>query len=157
VRTSASTSCPVRSPFSPAAGPEPDPAFAADVVWLDALVTNVDRMPQNPNLLWWHDRLWLIDHGAALYWHHAEAPESGFERSRFPQVRDHVLLPYAGSIADADARLAPSVTDELLQRVVMDVPDAFLDGDDRAAYVDYLRRRLESPRDFVEEAEAARA
>jgi len=58
-------------PFSPAAGPPPDPELAAAIVWLDALVTNVDRTAQNPNLLWWHRRLWLIDHGAALYWHHA--------------------------------------------------------------------------------------
>src|SRR5512145_1853399 len=57
-------------PFSPAAGPEPEPDFAADVVWLDALATNVDRTARNPNLLWWHGRLWLIDHGAALYVHH---------------------------------------------------------------------------------------
>jgi len=143
--------------FSPAAGPAPDPEFAADVVWLDAFVTNVDRMPQNPNLLWWHGRLWLIDHGAALYWQHAPAHEDGFERSRFPQIRDHVLLPYAGPIAEADARLAPRVTDDLLHSVVGRVPDAFLDGDEHGAYLDYLRRRLESPRGFVEEAEAARA
>ena len=141
--------------FSPAAGPVPDPLFAADVVWFDALVTNVDRMPQNPNLLWWHGRLWLIDHGAALYWHHA-TPEPGFERARFPQVRDHVLLPYAGSIADADARLAPTVTDELLRTVVEQLPAAFLDGDDPSAYADYLRARLEAPRGFVEEADRAR-
>jgi hypothetical protein len=142
--------------FSPAAGPSPEPEFAADVVWLDALVTNVDRMPQNPNLLWWHGQLWLIDHGAALYWHHAPALEDGFERSRFPQIRDHVLLPYAGSIADADDRLAPKVTDELVHSIVDQVPDAFLGGDDRAMYVDYLRRRLDAPRGFVDEAEAAR-
>ncbi len=141
--------------FSPAAGPAPDPVLAADVVWFDALVTNVDRMPQNPNLLWWHGRLWLIDHGAALYWHHAP-PEPGFEHGRFPQVRDHVLLPYAGSIADADARLAPTVTDELLRAVVEHLPSAFLDGDDPSAYVDYLRARLAPPRGFVEEAERAR-
>jgi hypothetical protein len=142
--------------FSPAAGPAPDRDFAAEVVWFDALVTNVDRMPQNPNLLWWHERLWLIDHGAALYWHHTPAREDGYERSRFRRIRDHVLLPYAGSIAEADARLAPRVTDELLQTVVEQVPDAFLDRDDRAVYLDYFRRRLAPPRGFVEEAEAAR-
>jgi hypothetical protein len=142
--------------FSPAAGPAPDPALAAEVVWFDALVTNVDRMPQNPNLLWWHGRLWLIDHGAALYWHHAPSPGDGRERTRFPQVRDHVLLPYAGSIADADARLAPRVTDELLRTVVDQLPPAFVDGDDPSVYADYLRARLESPRGFAEEAELAR-
>ncbi len=61
---------PAALPFSPAAGLEPDGDFAAEVVWLDALVTNIDRTPQNPNLLEWHRRIWLIDHGAALYWHH---------------------------------------------------------------------------------------
>jgi hypothetical protein len=142
--------------FSPAAGPPPDAEFAADVVWFDALVTNVDRMPQNPNLLWWHGRLWLIDHGAALYWHHAPSSETGFERAWFPQIRDHVLLPYAGPIADADARLAPRVTDELLRAVVGQLPDAFLDGDDPTTYLDYLRLRLDSPRGFAEEADAAR-
>ncbi len=142
--------------FSPAAGPAPEPGFAADVVWFDALVTNVDRMPQNPNLLWWHRRLWLIDHGAALYWHHAPSPEDGRERARFPQVRDHVLLPYAGSIADADARLAPRVTDELLRAVIDQLPSAFLDGDDPSVYADYLRARIEAPRGFAEEAERAR-
>jgi hypothetical protein len=142
--------------FSPAAGPPPERGFAADVVWFDALVTNVDRMPQNPNLLWWHGRLWLIDHGAALYWHHAEAPEVGYERMPFPQIRDHVLLPYAGSIAEADARLAPRVSDELLRTVIEQVAAGFLDGDDPVVYADYLRRRLEQPRDFAEEAERAR-
>jgi hypothetical protein len=142
--------------FSPAAGPPPEPEFAADLVWFDALVTNVDRMPQNPNLLWWHTRLWLIDHGAALYWHHAPSPEEGFARSRFPQIRDHVLLPYAGSIADADARLAPRVTDELLRTVVEQLPAEFLGGDDPTMYCHYLRARLDSPRGFVDEAESAR-
>jgi hypothetical protein len=141
--------------FSPAAGPAPDPALAAEVVWFDALVTNVDRMPQNPNLLWWHDRLWLIDHGAALYWHHAPDVERR-ATAPFPQIRDHVLLPYAGSIAEADARLAPIVTDEVLRTVVEQVPPAFLDGDDPAAYIDYLSARLKAPRAFAEEADRAR-
>jgi hypothetical protein len=141
--------------FSPAAGPAPDPGLAAEVVWFDALVTNVDRMPQNPNLLWWHGRLWLIDHGAALYWHHAPAAD-GRAAKPFPQIRDHVLLPYAGSIAEADARLAPIVTDEVLRTVVEHVPPAFLDGDDPSVYVDYLRARLAPPRAFAEEAASAR-
>jgi hypothetical protein len=85
-------------------------------------------------------------------------------RRPFPQVRDHVLLPFAGSIVEADASLAPQVTDELLHELVDAVPGAWLDGDpafasvndNRAAYVDYLRRRLAAPRAFVEEAERAR-
>jgi hypothetical protein len=143
-------------PFSPAAGPEPESDFAADVVWLDALVTNIDRTPQNPNLLWWHRRLWLIDHGAALYWHHASPHPLDHERSRFEPIRDHVLLPYASSIAGADARLAPQVTEEMLAGVVAAVPAVWLDGEDPQMYVQYLSRRLAPPRDFVEEAERAR-
>jgi hypothetical protein len=143
-------------PFSPAAGPDPDADFAADVVWLDALVTNVDRTPQNPNLLWWHRRLWLIDHGAALYWHHASPHPLDHERSRFEPIRDHVLLPYASSIAGADARLVPRVTEDVLRNVAEAVPGVWLDGEDPQMYVEYLSRRLAPPRDFVEEAERAR-
>lgn len=143
-------------PFSPAAGPEPDSEFAADVVWLDALVTNIDRTPQNPNLLWWHGRLWLIDHGAALYWHHASPHPLDAERGRFEPIRDHVLLPYASSIVEADARLAPQVTAERLAEVAAAVPAVWLDGDDPLIYVDFLSRRLETPRRFAEEAERAR-
>ncbi|HEY6075354.1 MAG TPA: HipA family kinase [Gaiella sp.] len=143
-------------PFSPAAGPPPDPGLAATVVWLDAFVTNVDRTPQNPNLLWWHRRLWLIDHGAALYWHHSPGGPAADPQAPFAQVADHVLLPYASSVADADARLAPLVTRDLVERVVADVPDVWLDGEDRGMYVEYLTRRLASPRRFAEEAERAR-
>lgn len=143
-------------PFSPAAGPGPDPDLAAEVVWLDALVTNVDRTPQNPNLLWWHRRLWLIDHGAALYWHHASPHPTDHERGRFEQVRDHVLLPYASSLEAADARLAPRLTPELLAEVAAAVPAVWLGGDDPQVYVEYLSRRLEPPRAFAEEAERAR-
>ena len=143
-------------PFSPAAGPEPDPAFAADVVWLDALVTNVDRTAQNPNLLWWHARLWLIDHGAALYFHHAAEAAPEHARGRFEAVRDHVLLPYASSIEEADERLARRVSGEALELAVSAVPEDWLAADGRRVYVDYLRRRLEEPRAFVGEAERAR-
>jgi hypothetical protein len=143
-------------PFNPAAGVAPDAELAADVVWFDSLVTNIDRTPQNPNLLWWHGRLWLIDHGASLYFHHADAPVAGHELTPFPEIRTHVLLPYASSIADADARLAPRVSAELLDRVAADVPPEWLDGDDPQAYVRYLSGRLAPPRAFVEEAERNR-
>jgi hypothetical protein len=143
-------------PFNPAAGPAPEAELAADIVWFDALVTNVDRTAQNTNLLIWHDRLWLIDHGAALFFHHAAAEEAGHARKPFPAIRDHVLLPFAGPIADADARLAPRVTAELLEEIAAAIPDEWLDGDDRQVYVDYLRGRLGRPRTFVEEAEQAR-
>jgi HipA-like kinase len=143
-------------PFSPAADVEVDAALAADIVWFDALVTNIDRTAQNPNLLLWHGRLWLIDHGAALYFHHAATHEPGHERGGFPAIREHVLLPFAASIADADARLAPRVTSELLEEIAGTIPAEWLDGVDPDVYVAYLCGRLESPRDFVEEAERAR-
>ena len=143
-------------PFSPAAGPAPAPAQAADIVWFDALVTNVDRTARNTNMLLWHGRLWLIDHGASLYFHHAAEQAEGHERTPFAAIAEHVLLPFAGSIEEADARLAPRVTPELLQEIAAAVPEDWLDGDNRQVYVDYLRGRLEQPREFVGEAERSR-
>jgi hypothetical protein len=128
-------------PFSPAAKPEVDPELAANIVWFDALVTNVDRTAQNPNLLWWHGRLWLIDHGASLYFHHTGA-DTSHARSTF-DVSAHVLLPYASSLEAAHERLAPRVTEALLEDVAAAVPDEWLDTDDRRRYVDYLLVRLE--------------
>jgi hypothetical protein len=143
-------------PFNPASKHEPGADLAADIVWLDALVTNVDRTAKNPNLLWWHDRLWLIDHGAALYFHHAPTPDPAHARTRFPAIAEHVLLPYASSVAAADERLAGRIDDQLLDSITAAVPDEWLDGDDRRRYVEYLHERLTGPRDFVEEAEQAR-
>jgi hypothetical protein len=143
-------------PFNPAAGFDPGAELAADVVWLDALITNVDRTARNTNLLVWHDHLWLIDHGAALFFHHAATRDDEHARKAFPAIGEHVLLPFAGSIADADARLGPRATSELLESVVGNVPDEWLDGVDRSDYVAYLSRRLAQPRTFVEEAESAR-
>jgi hypothetical protein len=143
-------------PYSPAVGPAPAADLAAAVVWFDALVTNVDRTAQNPNLLLWHDRLWLIDHGAALYFHHSAERDPTHARSPFPAIREHVLLPFAGSIHAADEQLATRVTETVLTGVAAAVPDEWLDDDDRRSYVEYLLERLESPRSFVEEAERAR-
>jgi hypothetical protein len=143
-------------PFNPAAGPQPDPGLAADIVWLDALVTNVDRTAKNTNLLLWHDRLWLIDHGAALYFHHAGADPAEHARRPFEPIGEHVLLPAAGSILEADERLAPRVDRTVLDGVVDAVPSDWLDGADVRVYVDYLCARLESPRVFAQQAEEAR-
>ena len=152
---------PAALPFVPGAGGPPAADLAAAVVWFDALMTNVDRTPRNPNLLWWHDRLWLIDHGAALYLQHGTGDLPAVARRTFPLIREHVLLPYAGSIAAADARLAPLLTPALVEAVVSAVPAEWLaegEGEDaaRRGYVEYLLRRLEAPRDFAEEADAAR-
>ena len=143
-------------PFRPPAGPAPEPELAAGIVWLDALVTNVDRTAKNTNLLHWHGRLWLIDHGAALYFHHGAGDPREHARRPFEAIADHVLLPYAGPIARADERLAPLVTPELLEGIAASVPGAWLDGDDPQVYVDYLSARLERPRAFVAAAEEAR-
>ena len=142
--------------YSPAAGPAPAPELAADVVWFDALVTNVDRTAKNTNMLTWHDRLWLFDHGAALYFHHAGGADAQHALTPFPAIAEHVLLPVAGSIVDADARLAERVTPALLADIAAAVPTEWLDGVDPRMYVDYLARRLEAPRAFVAEAERAR-
>jgi hypothetical protein len=143
-------------PFNPAAGPAPSASLAADVVWLDALVTNVDRSAKNTNLLTWHGQLWLIDHGASLYFHYAPHRTPGDERTPFALIADHVLLPFAGSIREADARLAPRVTPALLRDVLGAVPREWLDDGDVQTYVTYLETRLAAPRDFVAEAERAR-
>jgi hypothetical protein len=143
-------------PFNPASRHDPGADLAANIVWLDTLVTNVDRTAKNPNLLWWHDRLWLIDHGAALYFHHAEDVSAEHARGRFEAVRDHVLLPYASSIADADERLVGRVERHAVERIVAEVPAEWLGAGGGDVYVDYLSRRLETPRGFVEEAESVR-
>jgi hypothetical protein len=142
--------------YSPAAGPVPDPALAAAIVWLDALTTNVDRSPQNPNLLLWHGRIWLIDHGAALYLQHAWVDPPADARRPFAAIRNHVLLPCAGSIEDADVRLAPRLGLDVLEQVLAHVPDDWFAPWERAQYLAYLRRRLEPPRGFAGEAEEAR-
>ena len=153
--------------FNPAAATARDvidPDFAADVVWLDALVTNPDRSAQNPNLLIWHGRPWLIDHGAALYIHHTWRDPDEHARRPFERIAQHILLPYADSIETADARLASRVDEPTLTDLVAALPDAWLPDDpvvgaadaQRRAYVRYLTRRLQAPRSFVEEAERAR-
>jgi hypothetical protein len=151
-------------PFSAATRPDVDPTFAADVVWLDGLVTNPDRTVANPNLLTWHGRTWLIDHGAALYIHHAWRDPDEHARRSFDRLRDHVLLPFAGSVAEADARLRGLIDADQVDRLIDAIPDAWLPDDavvgdaaaQRAAYRRYLGLRLESPRPFVEEVDRAR-
>jgi hypothetical protein len=143
--------------YTPSGPVQPDAELAANVVWLDALVTNVDRTAANPNLLVWHQQMWLIDHGAALYLQHGGLRPAEQAARAFPQIAEHVLLPRAGSIAEADERLAPRVDRALLEQVVALVPGEWFTGDPAETYVEYLERRIEAPREFVEEAERARA
>jgi hypothetical protein len=135
---------PAALPFNPAAEPELDSDLAADIVWFDSLVTNVDRTARNPNLLWWHGRLWLIDHGAALYFHHSATSDPRHASLHFDAISEHVLLPYASSLAAAGGRLRPRVTEGLLEGIVAAIPDEWLEGDDRRRYVDYLLMRLDN-------------
>jgi hypothetical protein len=134
--------------YSPAAPPAPE--LAAAVVWLDALVENVDRTPRNPNLLRWHGRLFLIDHGAALYVHHGAGDPLAVAGRPFAAIRDHVLLPAAGPLGEADARLAAAARPADAAALV---PPSWADG---AVYAEHLTRRLAAPRAWVEEAERIR-
>ncbi len=134
----------------------PDARLAADIVWLDAFTTNVDRTPRNPNLLIWHDRLWLIDHGAALYLQHGGLDPAAHADKPFPLIAEHVLLPCAGSIVDAHERLAQRSTGVARRRRGPRAGGVARGGDDPDTYVDYLSRRLRSG-SFATEAEAERA
>jgi hypothetical protein len=150
--------------FNPRADGLPDADLAAEVVWFDALVTNTDRSPRNPNILAWHRRLFLIDHGASLFIHHTWFEPDEHARRPLATIGDHVLLPYAGSLEAAQGRLAPKVTEGLLRSIVELVPDAWLlphpiAGDaaaQRDAYVAYLLARAATPAALVEAIEGLR-
>lgn len=143
----------------------PDARLAARIVWFDAFVANVDRTARNTNMLLWHRRLYLIDHGAAFYFHHDWSRAGEAAVGRFAQIKDHVLLPFASSIAQVDAEMAAALTPDLIGGILDDVPDGWLEDEPgfadpvahRQAYLKHLVRRLEAPRAFVEEAENARA
>ena len=143
----------------------PDAELASAIVWFDALVTNVDRTARNANMLMWHGRLWLIDHGAALYFHHAWDDHLARSREPFALIRDHVLLPAASRLAEIDAALAARLDERIIDGIVEEIPAAWLSGDapftdhraHRDAYAEWLKRRLEAPRAFVEEAIRARS
>lgn len=145
---------------------KPDAQLAAAVVWFDAFVTNMDRTVRNTNMLMWHRRLQLIDHGAALYFHHAWS-DRYLERSvdAFPLIKDHVLLPFAGDLRQADSECTARLSANVMNDIVAQIPDSclaqdafFASGDEyRNAYRQYLLRRLESRHTFVEEAIRARS
>jgi hypothetical protein len=149
---------------------EPDALLASRIVWFDAFTSNVDRTPRNTNLLVWHRKLWLIDHGAALYFHHGwtggdAVTNSERARDAFARIKDHVLLPLATQLEAADAASVARLDARTLQTIVASIPDAWLvpEGDRadaaamRDAYLEYFARRLQAPRAFVEEAIRARS
>jgi hypothetical protein len=151
--------------FDPVAE-KPGADLASRIVWFDAYVTNVDRTVRNTNMLMWHRRLWLIDHGATLYFHHSPGwpADRGRARDPFPLIRDHVLLRVARMVKEVDATMAGTLTADIVAGIVELIPDAWLNDDAsegegatcRAAYTQYLLDRLAAPRAFVEEAVRAR-
>jgi hypothetical protein len=157
--------------FDPLVGP-PGPGLASRILWFDSLVQNVDRSPRNTNLLVWHGKLWLIDHGASLYFHHSwpgreETGPGGLRAASqrpYAAASEHVLLPFAEALQEADASLGPLLTAEMLRGVVGLVPDEWLAeepgfgdaGEVRSAYLSYLMDRLEEPRGWVRALEDAR-
>lgn len=141
-----------------------DPELASRIVWMDCLLTNVDRTPRNTNMLMWHRELWLIDHGASLYFHHNWSNWEAAAPKPFVQVKDHVLLPQASQLAEADAQLRPLLTAEKIRGIVNLIPDDWLqewpsgespDGV-REVYYQFLTARLAASEIFVKEAQHAR-
>lgn len=142
-----------------------DATLASNIVWFDAYVTNVDRTPRNPNILYWKKEYWLIDHGAALYFHHSWLNHHKKSREPFALIKDHILLRYASALDVADQNLAARLNEHPLRAIVASIPDEWLMGESnfesvqavRDAYLEYLVNRLAAPRAFVEEAIHARS
>jgi hypothetical protein len=143
---------------------EPDPALASAIVWFDALICNVDRTPRNVNMLLWHKRLWLIDHGAALYFHHAWTQAQDHALTPFARIKDHALLKYAAELEAQATRLQALLTPAKLGEIVDLIPEGWLADDDgfedhnaqRRAYLEFFVRRLQHSDVFVKEALRAR-
>ena len=141
-----------------------DPMLASQIVWLDCFITNVDRTFRNTNMLLWRKELWLIDHGASLYFHHAWQNWEEQALRPFTHVKDHVLLPRATEMAAADAKFKSIVTVDLIRSIVEQVPDEWLLGDapftsaaqHREAYRRFLTLRAANSAIFVKEAQHAR-
>lgn len=145
--------------FDPrAAGEYITPDLAAEIVWLDAFVTNPDRTARNPNLMIQSRRPWLIDHGAALYHHHDWGRVNDVRTTApFPMIADHVLLPLASGLREADERIGARVDPDLFERVVASVPDGLMAHDDRARYVKWFSSRFAGRERLVDGAAVAQA
>lgn len=140
-----------------------DPVLASKIVWMDCLLTNMDRTARNTNMLYWHKELWLIDHGASLYFHHSWQNWEEQAKRPFVLVKDHVLLPQASEIAAVDTELKAILTPQLIADILALIPDAWLDERmfesaeaQRNAYAYFLNTRIENSSVFVKEAENAR-
>jgi len=143
----------------------PDAQLASAIVWLDAYVCNVDRTVRNVNMLIWHRQLWLIDHGAALYFHHAWSDRSEPAKNPFALIKDHVLLDRASVLAEVDEKMRSLLTPDKLSGIVQLIPDSWLADDpgfadkaaQREAYLNFFLQRVRSSQTFVEEAIRARS
>jgi len=143
---------------------KPSPLLASQIVWLDAMLMNVDRTPRNTNMLTWNKELWLIDHGASLYFHHSWHNWEEQAQKPFVQIKDHVLLPFASELEEVDQQYKKLLVPELLQPIVSLIPDEWLadhpEGDTTAelrdVYYRFLHNRIQSSLIFVKEAQHAR-
>lgn len=141
-----------------------DPLTASKIVWVDALITNIDRTVRNTNMLLWHKELWLIDHGSALYFHHSWDGWETAMQSTFPYVKDHALLREASMLAEVDDEIHSRITADDLCRIVDLVPDEWLDEPEsglsvderRAVYKAFLTTRFENSRKFTDYAISVR-
>jgi hypothetical protein len=140
-----------------------DATLASQIVWLDCLLTNMDRTVRNTNMLWWHKELWLIDHGACLYFHHNPQHWQQQALRPFTLIKDHVLLPQATQLEAVDAAFHTILTNQKIKAIVYLIPDDWLVGDTnfqsadehRQMYVQFLETRLANSQIFVKEAQHA--
>jgi hypothetical protein len=143
----------------------PDAKLASAIVWFDAFVCNVDRTARNVNMLMWHRRLWLIDHGASLYFHHAWTRGEQHAANPFALIKDHVLLQFASELTEVDAEMTARLTFSELADIVQLIPDEWIPDDagfadrtaQREAYLSYFTRRVQASDVFVQEAIRARS
>lgn len=141
-----------------------DPELASQIVWLDAYITNVDRTFRNTNMLIWHKELWLIDHGASLYFHHSWSNWKNHAQSPFALIKDHVLLPQASLLSETDVLFKKILTAEVLHSIVDLIPEEWLLWEDtdetpeaiREVYFQFLTTRLNHSEIFINEAQNAR-
>lgn len=141
-----------------------DAKSASQIVWLDAYITNVDRTFRNTNMLIWHKELWLIDHGACLYFHHSWNNWEQHAKSPFALIKDHVLLPEASLLEEVDAEFKALLTPEILEEIVNTIPLEWLQWEDtdetpealRDVYLQFLQTRLNNSEIFIKQAQDAR-
>jgi len=141
-----------------------DAKLASQIVWLDAYITNVDRTFRNTNMLIWHKELWLIDHGACLYFHHSWNNWEQHAKSPFALIKNHVLLPQASLLKEVNAEYKALLTPEILVDIVNTIPEEWLQWEDtdetpealRNVYLQFLQTRLNNSEIFVNQAQNAR-